>query len=63
MPSLPASKPLPNAFVYLAMAGRSCNLSKGSKTVDKWRAALCLLPPEQGKAGRLEHPAFLAVDD
>jgi len=36
---LPLSRGGSNAFVNLATACRSCNLSKGSKAVGEWRAA------------------------
>ena len=36
---LPLSRGGSNAFVNLATACRPCNLSKGSKTVEEWRAA------------------------
>ena len=36
---IPLSRGGSNAFVNLATACRPCNLSKGSKTVDEWRAA------------------------
>ena len=36
---VPLSRGGSNAFVNLATACRPCNLSKGSKTVEEWRAA------------------------
>ena len=36
---VPLSRGGSNTFVNLATACRPCNLSKGSKTVDEWRAA------------------------
>jgi hypothetical protein len=42
---VPLSRGGSNAFVNLATACRPCNLSKGSRTVDEWRAAARSVDP------------------
>jgi hypothetical protein len=52
---VPLSRGGSNAFVNLATACRPCNLSKGSRTLDEWRASLCVVVTLEPDDARRSH--------